>query len=298
MANNVGLPVAIPELTLENWMPMEPAKGPPLPSFLGLYWPWYTPALPPVAPPEEKPPPIPSPGEPPPEEAPAEIVFSMLIVSPAKVYVGDKVRISVKATNTGDTAAEYDLYLGDDTGLSAHIALAPGESNTYTWEFVPSKTGHYSMWANGLHAMFEVTTKEEEVEMPPIYGTILYTVSSWTVYSAADGRGRVYRYGLRWSVVELWIESDGVHRIQVKGTTPFGVWPQHHIFEPGNIYYDTYVAMFAYMDDGCPKGYRSSGSWMDQVAYCSYHRPGTPEWDEMNELNKFYCDYSPYTYPK
>jgi len=28
---------------LENWLPMEPLLGPPLPRFLGIYWPWYKP---------------------------------------------------------------------------------------------------------------------------------------------------------------------------------------------------------------------------------------------------------------
>jgi len=32
---------------LENWLPMEPAMGPPLPRFLNILWPWYKP-------PEEK----------------------------------------------------------------------------------------------------------------------------------------------------------------------------------------------------------------------------------------------------
>lgn len=37
MANNeVGPPISI-----EDWMPMEPSKGPPLPRFLGILWPWY-----------------------------------------------------------------------------------------------------------------------------------------------------------------------------------------------------------------------------------------------------------------
>lgn len=48
MANNIGPPIEIPEFTLENWMPMEPQKGPPLPSFLGIYWPWYKPPSPPL----------------------------------------------------------------------------------------------------------------------------------------------------------------------------------------------------------------------------------------------------------
>jgi len=28
---------------LENWLPMEPSKGPPLPRFLNIFWPWYKP---------------------------------------------------------------------------------------------------------------------------------------------------------------------------------------------------------------------------------------------------------------
>lgn len=28
---------------LEDWLPMEPNKGPPLPDFLQIFWPWYTP---------------------------------------------------------------------------------------------------------------------------------------------------------------------------------------------------------------------------------------------------------------
>ena len=28
---------------LENWLPMELSLGPPLPRFLGIYWPWYKP---------------------------------------------------------------------------------------------------------------------------------------------------------------------------------------------------------------------------------------------------------------
>ncbi len=31
----------LPELELEGWMPMEPSKGPPLPRFLQIFWPWY-----------------------------------------------------------------------------------------------------------------------------------------------------------------------------------------------------------------------------------------------------------------
>ncbi|GAJ17456.1 unnamed protein product, partial [marine sediment metagenome] len=36
----------LPKLELEDWMPMEPAKGPPLPRLLNILWPWWKPAEP------------------------------------------------------------------------------------------------------------------------------------------------------------------------------------------------------------------------------------------------------------
>ena len=29
------------EIKLEDWTPQEPSKGPPLPKFLNIFWPWY-----------------------------------------------------------------------------------------------------------------------------------------------------------------------------------------------------------------------------------------------------------------
>lgn len=37
-------------LELENWMPMSPLEGPPLPKSMGVYWPWYKAPAPPEAP--------------------------------------------------------------------------------------------------------------------------------------------------------------------------------------------------------------------------------------------------------
>ena len=39
------------ELNLENWLPMSPMEGPPLPKFLGIKWPWYKEVVPPPPPP-------------------------------------------------------------------------------------------------------------------------------------------------------------------------------------------------------------------------------------------------------
>lgn len=40
------------KIELENWIPMPPTMGPPLPRSMGITWPWYKPAVPP----EELPP--------------------------------------------------------------------------------------------------------------------------------------------------------------------------------------------------------------------------------------------------
>ena len=37
------------DFKLEDWLPMEPGMGPPLPRFLGLTWPWYKEEAPPGA---------------------------------------------------------------------------------------------------------------------------------------------------------------------------------------------------------------------------------------------------------
>lgn len=34
-------------VNIENWLPMTPLQGPPLPRFLDIYWPWIHPELPP-----------------------------------------------------------------------------------------------------------------------------------------------------------------------------------------------------------------------------------------------------------
>lgn len=41
----------MPELNIEDLLPMPPMMGPPLPRYLGIYWPWYKPE---EIPPEEE----------------------------------------------------------------------------------------------------------------------------------------------------------------------------------------------------------------------------------------------------
>jgi len=35
------------DFELEDYLPMPPKMGPPLPRFLGIFWPWYKPPTPP-----------------------------------------------------------------------------------------------------------------------------------------------------------------------------------------------------------------------------------------------------------
>lgn len=100
--------------TAEEWEPMEPQKGPPLPKFLKIYWPWYKA--------EEAPPTVYTcpycgatfstqeqlnqhiqtahPTAPP----VADIRVSNLVISPTEVNVGQTVTISCTAKNYGGAA--------------------------------------------------------------------------------------------------------------------------------------------------------------------------------------------------
>lgn len=223
----------------------------------------YPPYVPPVSePPQEPPPELPPeeeprlpPGEPPPpSDQPLYVItFAMLLVKPSKVVLGDSVRISVKAGNITTSPQEYELYLGPDTGIRETISLAPSEVKTYGWTFTPAEIGSYEVWAGPLHNVFEVVVEEKvtpPLEEPPIPGgTELYRTPGWIVYK--DSRGRVYRSNLYrlGQIVDHWFESDGLHRLQVMGTPPFGVWPKHHIFEVDSSKYRDYAIKFTKMDE-------------------------------------------------
>lgn len=72
---------------LEDWLPMAPAQGPPLPIFLNILWPWY--------------------------EAPAaEFKVSDLLISPQECQVGQTVMISCTVTNVGTEAGSYTVKCG------------------------------------------------------------------------------------------------------------------------------------------------------------------------------------------
>ncbi|MBA7478244.1 hypothetical protein ES705_14055 [subsurface metagenome] len=126
--NNIDLP----ELELEDWMPMEPAKGPPLPLFLNIFWPWYTP-----------------PG--------AEFKVSDLVVSPTEVNPGQPVTISCTVTNIGAAAGDYTVVLGGDFMAEKIVSLEPGQSEAVSFEVTPAEAKTFHVSVNGLTGSFVAT---------------------------------------------------------------------------------------------------------------------------------------------
>lgn len=122
-----------PELKLENWQPMEPEKGPPLPRFLNIYWPWYKP-----------------PG--------AEFKVSNLVISPTEVNPGQLVTISCTVANIGSQAGSYTVHLGGDFVAEQTVTLEPGESKTISFEVTPTVAKTYSVSVDGLSGSFVATT--------------------------------------------------------------------------------------------------------------------------------------------
>jgi len=128
------------ELTLEDWIPMSPLKGPPLPNFLNIYWPWYKEELPP----EEQPP-----------AGAADIRVEDLAISPAQVNVGDKVTISVTATNYGTASGSKTITLSvNGTTSSQTVTLTPSQSLQVNFEVSPQEGKTYNVSVDGLTGSF------------------------------------------------------------------------------------------------------------------------------------------------
>ena len=123
----------ITDFKVEDWLPQEPSLGPPLPRYLGIYWPWYAP-----------------PG--------AEFRVSNPVISPAEVQVGYPVTISCLVTNIGSEAGSYTLKLGGDFMAEQTIELAPGESKSVSFEVTPDTAKSYSVSVDGLSGTFRATT--------------------------------------------------------------------------------------------------------------------------------------------
>lgn len=121
------------DLELENWMPMPPDMGPPLPKFLDIFWPWYE---------------IPG----------AEFRASDLVIYPKEVGVGKLVTISCLVTNIGSETGEYTVKMGGDFMAERTVTLTPGESKTVSFEVTPATAKTYSVSVDGLNGSFRATT--------------------------------------------------------------------------------------------------------------------------------------------
>ena len=126
-----------PTFNLENWLPQEPQRGPPLPAFLGIYWPWYTPPA-------------------------AEFLVSNLIISPAEVILGQVVTISCTVTNIGTEAGSYKVSLRGDFMSDKEVGLNPGESKTASFEVIPAVAGSHNVSVDGLSGTLEVKAPAPE----------------------------------------------------------------------------------------------------------------------------------------
>ena len=111
---------------------MPPNMGPPLPKSMGIYWPWYTP----------------------PE---AEFKVSDLVISPSEVYPGQSLNVSCLVTNIGSETGSYTLKLGGDFMAEYVVTLAPGASQSISFEITPTAAGIYNVTVDGLSGTFKAT---------------------------------------------------------------------------------------------------------------------------------------------
>lgn len=128
------------ELKIRDWIPQEPWQGPPLPEFLNIYWPWYTP----------------------PE---AEFKVSDLVISPTEVNPGQVVTITCTVTNIGAEAGNYTVHLEGDFMAEKTVTLAPGESITVSFEVTPTVAKSHSVSVDGLSGSFVATEEIVDFEL-------------------------------------------------------------------------------------------------------------------------------------
>jgi hypothetical protein len=117
--------------TLEEWEPMPPDKGPPLPKWMGIYWPWYK------------------------EEA-ANIRLSNLTIQPSECNIRETVTISVTATNYSDASGSKKITCSvNGTTSEQTVSLEGWQSKTVSFQATPTEEKTYSVSVNGLSGTFK-----------------------------------------------------------------------------------------------------------------------------------------------
>lgn len=116
--------------TTEEWYPMSPVKGPPLPSWMEIYWPWCKPSA-------------------------EGFVVSDLFIYPQEANPGMVVTISCLVKNAGK-AGSHTVILGGDFVAEQTVSLQPGESKTVSFDVTPTEIKTYHVSVDGLTGSFSV----------------------------------------------------------------------------------------------------------------------------------------------
>ncbi|MEM2970510.1 MAG: CARDB domain-containing protein, partial [Candidatus Bathyarchaeia archaeon] len=89
---------------------------------------------------------------------PPKFVVSNLASNPDKVYVGEKVTVSVLVTNVGDETGSYtvSLKIGQSVEDSKTVTLKGGQSTTVTFDVTKSFPGIYTVIVGDLTSEFTV----------------------------------------------------------------------------------------------------------------------------------------------
>lgn len=120
------------DFSWKDWLPQELNQGPPLPEWLKVFWPWYTPPA-------------------------AEFKVSDLVISPEEVNPGQVVTITCLVKNIGGEAGSYTVSLGGDFVAEKSVTLAPGASETVSFAVTPTVAKVHSVSVDGLSGSFRAT---------------------------------------------------------------------------------------------------------------------------------------------
>lgn len=134
---------------LRDWLPQELNQGPPLPEFLNIYWPWYTPPT-------------------------AEFQVSDLTIAPGRVNPGQAVTIYCTVTNMGGEAGTYTVMLSGDITDEQTVTLQPDVSKVISFEVVPTEIKTYHIEVDGQSGSFRVVEtpvadiRVEDLQISPV----------------------------------------------------------------------------------------------------------------------------------
>ncbi|MDD5486239.1 MAG: hypothetical protein PHW65_01605 [Dehalococcoidales bacterium] len=222
------------------------------------------------------------------EPVPGEyIVYSNLRVIPQRVMLGGTVQVKVDVNNIGTESATVQVYLGPDSGLTKTVTVPPGDERTPTWNYKAPAVGYVTFTIGPLTQMLEVTEYEDPYQPPieedeTVMAMMVPSGIMWTLKFTGPGTfefgappeeshwvkhsGNHYRVASGSNLIDFHVESDGLHRDQLIGTSM--VYPINAVLPPGDLWWYTYQALFNYMDAGCPNGWYNESIWSGKAFAC------------------------------